>query len=236
MANTWFQFKQFKVEQRLSAMKVGTDGVLLGSWADISDAIDILDIGTGTGLIALMLAQRQTKAQIDAVEIDKDAYTQAQENFLNSKWANRLRVYNTAIQEFRSDKKYDFIVSNPPYFENSFLAKGDKRNLARHNDSLKSKELLESVSKLLKPGGVFSLILPFDACKVFIEEALVNTLYVNKVCNVYPTSNSDIKRVLLEFSFIKKELFEEEITIEPIKRHEYSQEYINLTKEFYLKF
>ena len=236
MPNTWFQFKQFKVEQEKTAMKVGTDGVLLGAWANINNAVDVLDIGTGTGLIALMLAQRQSIAQIDAVEIDSDAYKQSQQNFFNSKWADRIKPYNIAIQDFHIDKKYDLIVSNPPYFKKSFLAKGAKRNLARHNDSLSSKDLIESVLKLLKPKGVFSVILPFDNYEVFVKEMLFKNLYLNNICNIYPTDNSIIKRVLLEFSFVQKARIEEGLIIEPQKRHVYSQEYINLTKDFYLNF
>ena len=235
MANSWFEFKQFRVEQGLSAMKVGTDGVLLGAWAKVNNAKHILDIGTGTGLIALMLAQRNSNARIDALEIDKSASKQASQNFENSNWKNSLSIINNAVQNYNPENKYDCIVSNPPFFENSYSAKGKERNIARQTESLSFPDLLIAVKRLLRKEGRFSVILPKQSLANFIQLAGKQSLFLNKITNVYPTKHSEIKRVLLEFSFIDKVLEEDNLVIEPEKRHQYSAEYIKLTKEFYLK-
>lgn len=238
MANSWFKFKQFTIEQGQSAMKVGTDGVLLGAWAKIEDKKRILDIGTGTGLIALMLAQRSSNAQIDAVEIDKLASEQAKYNFENSKWNNRLEIFNLSIQDFvkYSSAKYDYIISNPPYFEHSYAAKTVQRQMARETVSLSFQELIDSVQKLLKKEGRFAVILPYTAISNFITLVSEINLHLKYRTNIYPTLNSDIKRVLLEFSFKEIEVLEDSLVIEPTTRHEYSKEYKKLTKDFYLKF
>jgi len=235
MANSWFEFKQFRVEQGLSAMKVGTDGVLLGAWAQINNAEQILDIGTGTGLIALMLAQRNTQAKIDAIEIDQPAFIQAQENFTNSKWNGRLLAINIAIQDFNPQKQYDSIVSNPPFFENSYSAKGKERNIARQTEKLSFVDLLLAVKRLLKKEGSFSVIIPHQSIAEFTDIAINQTLFLNRVTNIYPTSRAKVKRVLLEFSFKKEKIQEDKLVIEPEERHCYSEEYIKLTKDFYLK-
>ena len=238
MANSWFKFKQFTIEQGQSAMKVGTDGVLLGAWVKIEDKKQILDVGSGTGLIALMLAQRSSNAQIDAVEIDKLASEQAKSNFENSKWNNRLEIFNLSLQDFakHSSTKYDYIISNPPYFEHSYAAKTVQRQTARETVSLSFQELIASVQKLLKKEGRFAVILPYTAINDFIILATKVDLYLNYRTNIYPTLESKIKRVLLQFSFKNKEVEEDSLVIEPTTRHEYSEEYKELTKDFYLKF
>ena len=213
-------------------MKVGTDGVLLGAWTNIVGK-RVLDIGTGTGLIALMIAQRNQN-NIDAIEIDRDAYLQAKENFENSKWNDRLNVHNTSLQEFCPNYKFDTIVSNPPFFSNSQKTPNKSRNLARHADSLSFEDLLEFTSNNLTEDGIASFIIPYDSEKDFLHTAENKKLYPNRICRVKGTENSPIKRSLIELRFQKNDCTVKMLTIE-ISRHNYTQDYINLTKDFYLK-
>ncbi len=239
MANSWFQFKQFKIEQGQTAMKVGTDGVMLGAWAEISNSKTILDIGTGTGLIALMCAQRNSSARIVGIEIDQEASIQATENFNNSNWSDRLFVKNIAVQDFAHNNisKFDAIISNPPFFENAFKAKNTKRHTARHTDSLSFSDLLSVSSKLLSEEGFFSLIIPAESRNKFIEEAKKYSLYLLKRLDVYPTNQSlSAKRSLLTFAKVEQSPTIDVLIIEPEKRHQYSDTYIELTKAFYLNF
>lgn len=238
MANDWFEFKQFKVFQGKSAMKVGTDGVLLGAWTAIEDQVDILDIGTGTGLLALMAAQKSKNSQIDAVEIDQLASEQAHENFLLSPWSKRLKVFNASIQDYtrQTDKTYDLIISNPPFFKPSSKANTTQRQLARDNESLSFESLLFCVKELLKEDGSFCVILPFDVSFTFIGIADRYNLYVNEETQVLPTTKSNPKRALLSFSFKPGLMSMNELVIEPNQRHVYSEAYRTLCKDFYLKF
>jgi tRNA1Val (adenine37-N6)-methyltransferase len=237
MANNYFKFKQFTIFQDRCAMKVGTDGVLLGAWADCENAKTILDIGTGTGLIALMLAQRSL-AHIDAIEIDQSASEQASENVTKSPWESRISVLNISLQQFTEqiDKKYDLIVSNPPFFQNSLYAPDQNRTNARHNASLEYEDILDASLKLLSNNGMLSLILPYLEGTMFIVKAAGKGLYCVRQTNVLPNPGKTPKRLLLEFTKIKKPLVEQEIIIELNKRHEYSDAYKNLTRDFYLKF
>ncbi len=229
-----FQFKQFSIVQENTAMKVGTDGVLLGAWVN-SNGKKILDIGTGTGLIPLMLTQRNDKAKIDAVEINEEAYQEAKMNFQNSNWSDRLAVFNIAIQDYQPNKLYDNIVCNPPFFIDSTKAPATNRTTARHTRDLSFEDLISSVKRLLSPDGVFSAILPIEESKSLIDIATKNELFLSRRCLVKPNFNKNPKRVLLEFSFQKKPIEETELTIETENRHEYTKEYITLTKDFYLK-
>ena len=216
-------------------MKVGTDGVLLGAWSKAIEG-NILDIGTGTGLIALMLAQRTQTALIDTIEIDEAASKEAQENFNNSNWKDRLTISNISLQNYQPNKNYDLIISNPPFFINATKAPKATRNNARHTDTLSFDELIDSVKRLLANTGIFSLILPLNEANHFIKLALQSKLFLNRKCLVKPNPSKSAKRVLMEFSFSERELVEEELTIETENRHEYTKEYISLTKDFYLKF
>jgi tRNA1Val (adenine37-N6)-methyltransferase len=234
MAST-FQFKHFSIQQENTAMKVGTDGVLLGAWSTIK-AGKVLDIGSGTGLIAIMLAQRNNKLVIDAVELENNAYQEAVENISNCNWSDRITIHHTAIQNYPPTKKYDIIVSNPPFFIDSTKAPKTERNAARHTDSLSFEDLITSVTQLLKSEGIFSMILPLVEAEFFIDLARQKKLYLTKKCIVKPNPIKPAKRVLMEFSFHQKEILEEELTIETETRHQYTKEYISLTKEFYLKF
>ena len=218
-------------------MKVGTDGVLLGAWANCENSKSILDIGTGTGLIALMLAQR-SNAIIDAVEIDESACLQAKENVEKTTWKDSIQILNLPFQEFcrSTNAKYDLIVSNPPYFQNSLFAPDKKRTDARHNSNLELEELLDGALELLTEDGALSLILPYLEGNFFILKASEKNLYCTRQTKVLPKPGRESKRLLLEFMKIKKPLVEQEIIIELNKRHEYSDAYKNLTKEFYLAF
>jgi len=238
--STLFKFKEFSIHQDKTAMKIGTDAVLLGAWVFLENEIDsILDVGSGTGIIALMLAQRSFALTIDAVEIDNDAYEQTVTNFENSNWGDRLYCYHSSFQNFAKeiadeDETYDLIISNPPFYTDKFESENDARNKARFTSSLSFNELLKGVSKILSKKGKFAVIIPFKEEQGFVELAKENNLFLNRVCHVKGNPSSAFKRSLLEFSFEDKKLKKENLTIE-IKRHQYTDEYINLTKDFYLK-
>ncbi len=218
-------------------MKVGTDGVMLGAWANCENAKDILDIGTGTGLIALMMAQR-SNGMVDALEIDEIAGEQAKENAYKSPWSERVNIIHQSFQDFfeSTNEKYDLIVSNPPYFQNSLFAPDEQRTNARHNSNLEFDDIINGTVKLLNENGILSLILPYIEGTMFILNAVEKGLYCIRQTNVLPKPGSEPKRLLLEFMKIKKPLVEQEIIIELNKRHEYSEAYKNLTKDFYLAF
>ncbi|HHC79018.1 MAG TPA: methyltransferase domain-containing protein [Flavobacteriia bacterium] len=232
-----FKFKQFTIRQDNCAMKIGTDGVLLGAWVAVENQPkSILDIGTGTGIIALQLAQRSTAEIIDALEIEGKAYEQAVENFENSQWGDRLFCYHASLQEFtlEVDEKYSLIVSNPPFYSDNFETAIKERNTARFTSALPFDELLNSASKLLHNKGYFSTIIPFKEEQYFIELASKVHLFPSRICRVKGTPTTDIKRSLLEFCFRKEEIKYTELTIE-IQRHQYTKAYITLVQDFYLK-
>ena len=235
-----FSFKEFTVKQDKTAMKIGTDAVLLGSWCSIKNTQDsILDIGSGTGIIALMLAQRSNASTIDAVEIDGNAYEQSAENFEDSVWADRLYCYHASFNEFvneieEEEETYDLIISNPPFYTDNFETANLARNKARFTSSLPFEDLLEGVSKILSKQGIFATIIPFKEEVRFISLANKKNLFLNRVCHVKGNSTSDIKRSLLEFSFQQKDIKREKLIIEN-SRHNYTDDYINLTKNFYMK-
>ena len=218
-------------------MKIGTDGVLLGAWASLShEPNSILDIGTGTGIIALQLAQRSDSETIDALEIDDDAHEQAVDNFENSDWGDRLFCYHASLQEYAQeiDDKYDLIVSNPPFYTDNFQTENKARNTARFTSALSFKDLLLSASKLLNKDGVFSTIIPFKEEQYFIDLASKVDLFPSKICRVKGSATSDIKRSLMEFCFRKGDIEPTELIIE-LERHQYTNEYVNLVSDFYLK-
>ncbi|WP_455634159.1 tRNA1(Val) (adenine(37)-N6)-methyltransferase [Parabacteroides sp.] len=236
MANPYFQFKKFTVWHDKCAMKVGTDGVLLGAWASTERCLRILDVGTGTGLIALMLAQRSTTI-LDAIDIDPDACLQARENIAKSPFANRTQVYQTSLSEYKPDEhiKYDLIVSNPPYFIDSLKCPDTKRNLARHTDTLSLPDLLRDSRKLLAPEGNIALVLPFEQREYLIGLAREESLFPLRETHVSPVPDAIPKRLLIELS--AKPVTEPELsylTLE-IERHRYTDEFIALAKDFYLK-
>ena len=237
MANPYFQFKKFTIHHDKCAMKVGTDAVLLGAWADTCLCRNILDIGTGTGIIALMLAQRSF-AEIDAIDIDKDAYVQASENVLASPFAERIKVIHSSCTNFvmsNPEKKYDLIVSNPPYFINSLRCPEKKRTVARHADTLRLQDMIQEARTLLSPIGRIALILPHEQLDEVRVLTSINNLYIHRQTDVIPVPGAQPKRLLIELSATEKNKKKQDtLTIEET-RHQYTLEYIALTKEFYLK-
>lgn len=246
MSNHIFQFKQFSIDQSLCAMKVGTDGVTLGAVADVENAKRVLDIGCGTGLLCLMTAQRNELAEIVGIDIDEDAVCGATQNCEASKWSGRITIVGKSVQEYMQTNQstFDKVITNPPYFEDSLKAPKANRTLARHTDSLPFSELASCVSTLLSQDGSLSIILPTDAHDKFEKIASDYGLYLKKKTLIYPKPGAEVKRVVGEF--IKMQNAEckmqnaeceiKELTIETDVRHQYTEDYIRLTREFYLKF
>ncbi|HAH24783.1 MAG TPA: tRNA (adenine-N(6)-)-methyltransferase [Prolixibacteraceae bacterium] len=236
--NPYFQFKQFRIVHEQSAMKVGVDGVLLGAWADVEGANRILDIGTGTGLIALMMAQRNLSAMIDAVEIEPSAYKESLFNIRQSPWSERISVECCAFQELASnlDLKYDLIVSNPPFFDNGLKAPLESRAQARHSDGLPLVELISGIAQLLNKNGKAALVLAVESLSELEQLVAVNNLFISRICRVKPNPQKPIFRVLVEISDSECTLLEETLLIEFETHFDYTPEYRHLTKEFYLKF
>jgi tRNA1Val (adenine37-N6)-methyltransferase len=233
-----FQFKQFTVNQNQCAMKIGTDGVLLGAWTPIENHPNaILDIGTGTGIIALMLAQRSDAQQIDALEIDENAYEQAVDNFENSPWRDRLFCFHAGLDEFveEPEEEYDLIISNPPFYTDDFRSENEQRDLARFQEAMPFEDLVEAAALLLSETGIFSVIIPFKEEEKFIALANEYDLFPIKITRVKGTPTSEIKRSLLAFrKYELPVLLADELVIET-SRHQYTAEYIALTQDFYLK-
>lgn len=234
MGNPFFKFKKFTVYHDCCAMKVGTDGVLLGAWTDVSEANRILDIGTGTGLIALMLAQRCPDARIVAVDIDEDAVRQASENVRNSPWHQRITPVLEDVCTYTSDVLFDTIVSNPPYFIDSLKCPDGQRSTARHTDTLDMAALLGKVNELLAPEGRFSVVLPADQYEQLIRMAEREGLYPSRRTDVITRPGLPPKRVLVELRKMRGSIRSDELVVE-LERHVYSKEYIALTQDFYLK-
>jgi tRNA1Val (adenine37-N6)-methyltransferase len=243
--NSWFEFKRFTVNQSGAAMKVGTDGVLLGAWARVEPSQRrLLDVGTGTGLIALMLAQRteEWEAVIDAVEIDEGSFRQAAENFAASPWSAKLHAQHVPIDNYAPNAQsegvvYDHIISTPPYFVDSLKAPEERRAAARHADSLPYEVLAARSAALLTTDGLLSIIIPADGESRFCMAADRCGLYVSRRTVVKSLPTAPPKRVMLEFSPARPAAIEEsELLIETSQGGNYSEEYRQLTKDFYLKF
>lgn len=239
-----FKFKEFTIHQDRCAMKVGTDGVLLGAWASLkNNPHSILDIGAGTGVIALMLAQRSHADTIEAIELDAAAYEQCTDNFENSIWSDRLFCFHAGFDEFVDEytaedpedvELYDLIVSNPPFYSEDVSSGNTARDQARQNTSLPFDELVSGVAKLLAPGGIFSTIIPFKEEVEFSTLAAKENLFPTRITRVKGSKNTEIKRSLLEFSNTPTPPSINELIIEN-ERHSYTSAYIELTKDFYLK-
>lgn len=232
-----FQFKQFTINQDRCAMKVGTDGVLLGAWCPIdNNPFSILDIGAGTGILSLMLAQRSNALQIDAIEIDEDAYEQCVENFESSPWGDRLFCFHAGLDEFveEPEEDYDIIISNPPFYTEDYKTENEQRDLARFSDALHFEDLVEAAHLLLSENGIFAVIIPFKEEEKFIALAKDFELHPFKITRVKGTPTTEIKRSLLAFSKTQKQTLIDELIIETA-RHQYTEDYIALTKDFYLK-
>lgn len=241
-----FQFKQFSLEQDRCAMKIGTDGVLLGAWTPVNNNPNtILDIGTGTGVIALMLAQRSNAEQIDALEIDEAAYEQAVDNFETSPWSDRLFCFHAGLDEFieEPEDEYDLIVSNPPFYTEAYKTGNEQRDLARFQDAMPFENLIEAAALLLSEKGIFSVIIPYNEEDNFIALAKEMDLFPTKITRVKGTPTTEIKRSLLMFNRnnlsagsqkLQNSPLTDELVIET-DRHIFTSEYIELTKDFYLK-
>ena len=227
-----FRFKQFSIDDSSCAMKVGTDAVMLGAWVNMHATGTILDIGTGCGLLALMVAQR-SKGHITAIEIDAAAAQQSKENFSASPWRERIDVIHGAVQQFHPEKSFDLIICNPPYFKNALKAPGLQRNLARHNDTLSFESLLSVVDRLLNINGTFAFILPVDEAAEFISLASVYQLHLNRYCTVFSREDKSPNRIMAEISRQESEGIKETLCIRD-QHNQYTQEYKELTKDFYL--
>lgn len=233
-----FSFKQFSVQQDKCAMKIGTDSVLLGSWCPIeNNPFSVLDIGAGTGVLSLMLAQRSHAEQIDALEIDEDTYEQCVENFEASPWSDRLFCFHAGLDEFieEPEDEYDIIISNPPFYSEDYKTDNSQRDLARFQDAMPFEELVEAADLLLSENGIFAVIIPFKEEERFIDLCVEVELFPVKVTRVKGSHTTPIVRSLLAFKrYELSVLAADELVIE-INRHEYTDDYINLTKDFYLK-
>lgn len=225
-----FKFKQFEIQQSKDVFRVGTDGVLLGALANIINAKKVLEVGTGTGLISLMLAQRNSSAEFLGIDINEEAANLTRLNFENSPFNLRLKNIYKDFKNFKTDEKFDFIVSNPPYFEESG---SEKDKLARQTVELNFQQLISKSSKLLSENGIFSVIIPFEIAGDFIKLAHENQLFLIRKINIKGIANSKTKRLILEFSLMEKELEESEFIIEKSPR-QYSDQYLELTKEFHV--
>ncbi len=231
-----FRFKSFTVYHDKCGMKVGTDAILLGAWAAAAAPKRILDIGSGTGIIALMLAQRFPTATIDAVEIEPNAFQQAMSNFQDSPWPDRLHIEQTAVQDYRPPQLYDLITCNPPYFREGPGAGTPPRHLARHDDRLSLQELMSTAARLLTCNGDLCVIIPTELSDEAHGVAASHHLQLIRRCLVKPTPRHPPKRHLLQFSPAHRNsrTVDEELTIE-LQRHHYSPEYTQLAKDFLLK-
>ncbi len=233
-----FQFKQFKVNQDRCAMKIGADSVLLGAWCPIdNNPFSVLDIGAGTGILSLMLAQRSNASQIDAIEIDEDAYEQCVENFESSPWGDRLFCFHAGLDEFveEPEDQYDIIISNPPFYSEDYKTGNEQRDLARFQEALPFKDLIEAAHLLLSENGIFSVIVPNKEEEKFINLCSEFELYPIKVTRVKGTPTNEIKRSLLAFKRYELSVLTADELIIETARHQYTEEYIDLTKDFYLK-
>ncbi len=228
-----FRFKQFSIRQSNAPMKVGTDGVLLGAWVSINCVENALDIGTGTGLIALMLAQRSAQAEIDALEPNQDALIDAKQNIAKSSWSDRINLIEGSWPKWPFNKKYDLIVSNPPFFHGDLSAPDEGRNMARHAGAFDYRSFLNA-GKFLTPEGILAGIYPTSIFEALTKE--LGEMSISRCTYIKPTPNKPANRVLFELSRKTQGKAEvDELIIEAFGRHQYSPEYINLTKDFYLK-
>ena len=236
MESNTFYFKQFQVRQDRCAMKVGTDGVLLGAWANVEGCESALDIGTGGGVIALMLAQRAPAAQIHAVEVEQEAFLQARENAAASPWSDRVHVVHQAIQEYArsAPQRYDLLVSNPPFFSGGVLSHNQDRNSVRHTVKLPHGELLTAVQRLIAPQGRFCVILPYIEGLRFVEMAASYHLYCVDMLQVRSKPGKPVERLLMQFEGEERETRTRDLVIHGEGSSDWTEEYKALTRDFYL--
>ena len=233
-----FKFKQFTVQQDKCAMKIGTDSVLLGAWCPVdNNPFSVLDIGAGTGILSLMLAQRSNAEQIDALEIDEEAYEQCVENFETAPWSDRLFCFHAGLDEFvdEPEDEYDIIISNPPFYSEDYKSNDSQRDLARFQDALPFEDLIEAADLLLSENGIFAVIIPYKEEERFIDLCAEVELFPVKVTRVKGSHTTPIVRSLLAFKRYELSVLTADDLVIEINRHEYTDDYINLTKDFYLK-
>ncbi|MDR1747407.1 MAG: methyltransferase [Tannerella sp.] len=236
MSNSYFRFKQFTVHHDRCAMKVGTDGVLLGAWANVSDCRTALDIGAGTGLISLMIAQRNPSVRMDAIEIDADACEQAEENIAASPFAAQITLYHADFCDYASTcrQHYDLIISNPPYFSEAVRCPDSRRQSARHDDGLPLSALIEKSVPLLTPTGRIALILPFAQETELLQQAEKCRLHCIRRTDVIPVEGATPKRLLAELGTISCSAAEKNRLILEDSRRRRTMDYRLMTKDFYL--
>lgn len=232
--NPYFKFQQFTVYHDKCAMKVGTDGTVLGAWVDVSDAHFALDVGAGTGLLALMMAQKNKNLIVDAIDIEDGAVLQAGENIERSPFADRINVEQIALQDFNGERLYDVIVSNPPFFTETLKSPDKQRAVARHADSLPAEDLIRFSADRLTEKGSLSVIYPFEYKSMVLELGVKYKLYPKRITTLYSTPQSEPKRILIELSKIEGEIKEDNLIIE-LERHVYSGEFKELVRDFYLR-
>ena len=230
-----FFFKRFALFHHRSTMKIGTDAILLARWVDVNENDEVLDIGTGCGLIPLMLAQKGVKS-VDAVEIDKDSCDEAAQNFSNSAWKSQLFAINDDVKDYADSctKKYDLIVSNPPFFFGDNIPEKAKKGLARHTNTLSYNDLLISVKKLLKPEGRFALVLPARESKTFLKDAENQGFYLKKEMKIVPIEGKEPNRINMQLVVNQVDKIESEIFVLRNQDHSFTKDYKEFLKDYYL--
>ncbi|MDB5199295.1 MAG: methyltransferase [Chitinophagaceae bacterium] len=240
MPNTYFRFKEFTVHQDKCSMKVCTDACIFGAW--VAEKVSggrlpvtyCLDIGTGTGLLSLLFAQKNSNTIIDAVEIEENAYEQAKENFLNSKWNNRLQIFYTDVKNFIPGKKYDLVICNPPFYEKELLSNEKNKNIAKHDEGLMLKDLIAVIKKHLTKTGYFALLLPYQRIKYFEELAEENNFFLREKLLIRQTPSHNFFRGILFFGNNKEAIKINELIIKNDDGN-YTEAFTDLLKEYYLK-
>jgi tRNA1Val (adenine37-N6)-methyltransferase len=230
-----FQFKQFLIEQDKCSFKVGTDSVLLGAWANVENATHIIDIGTGSGILSLMVAQR-CNATITAIESDEISYAQALENFKKSPWNNRITAVKSKLQDYIPEQFYDNAIANPPYFDKAYLSDDQRKNEARHTESLNLSNIFSFCNAYMLAKATVHLVLPIEQLAKCIAEAEKHNFYLSRLCEVISMPGKNPKRHLLSFTRNNKSKVEySNLTIEK-SRNVYTDEYLELCKDYYVKF
>ena len=243
MPNPYFRFKKFIINQDKCSMKVCTDACMLGAYIANASTVNIpqpvelncLDVGTGTGLLSLMYAQENPNAIIDAIEIERDAYEQAKENFSNSLWDDRLKIFHIDARDFVSHKKYDLIICNPPFYENELLSKKKNKNLAKHDTGLLLTDLIIIIKNHLSKSGYLAILLPYHRTQYFVEMAEENNLFLQEKLLIRQTPSHNFFRAILLFSYYKTDVNRKEIIIKDNDGN-YTEEFVALLKDYYLQF
>jgi len=230
-----FFFKKFGLFHHRSTMKIGTDAILLARWTEVSDNDDVIDIGTGCGLIPLMLAQKGIKSA-DAVEIDNDSYEEAAQNFSNSAWNSRLSAIHDDIKNYAEicEKKYDLVVSNPPFYFGDNIPEKAKKGLARHTNTLSYNDLLSAVKKIMKPEGRFSLVLPAIESKTFLKDAENQGFYLEKELLIVPIEGKEPNRINMQLVVSQVDNIKTETFVLRHPDHSFTKEYKDFLKDYYL--